>query len=192
MIPTRYACVLATAAALAGCAALTACSSHPSAAQRSLPSLAPLNLPTQTSAAPTQSATAAPVAALPDACSLLTRAEAQTVAGVKLRAGDDTKARNPQTDTASCTYDAPVTGSSGEVAIFVQQGVPNALKVDRTIGHKFHSVPGIGDEATEEQNNIFFRRGNIWIFVNSAYGATPAHLEAAARTVAGRLTHPAA
>lgn len=185
------------ALALAGAALVTvaACSSStggaPPSATAQRPSLAPLSLPALPTApaAPATPSTSAPAAVtLPDACSLLTRTEAETVAGVKLDAGQDTKARDPMTDTASCTYNAPVTGSSGSVSVFAQMGPEYGLGVDKSIGHKFHSVPGIADGAVEEPNNIFFHAADLWVQISSAYSAMPAHLEAAAQKIAARLS----
>ncbi len=184
----RFAAVL-----LSGAAALTvaACSSStagaPPATHAMLP---PLSLPAgMTPAAPAAPARSAPrVVSLPDACALLTRTEAEAVAGVKLEAGEDTKARDAMTDTATCTYNAPVTGSSGSITVFAQFGPEYGLSVDKQIGHTFHAVPGIADGATEEANNIFFHSGDIWVQISSAYSAAPAQLEKAARTAATRLS----
>jgi hypothetical protein len=176
------------AATLAG---LTACSSGTSGAPQPGPtSLPPLNLPTQVPAAPaaTQSTSAAPMASLPDACALLPRAEAEAVAGVKLEPGDDTKARDPMSDTATCTYNAPVTGSSGSITVFVQMGPEYGLGVDKALHHKFRPVAGIADGALEETNNIFFHSVDVWVQLSSAYSAQSAHLEAAAKKMAARLS----
>jgi hypothetical protein len=126
--------------------------------------------------------------ALPDACALLTKAEAEKLAGVHMQAPDDTVARDPATDIGSCTYDAVVTGPSGQVSVFVQHGMPHALGVDRAIHHKFRTVPGIADQTLEEPENqsIFIRKGQTWIYVEAS-NTTAATLERAARLVAARL-----
>ncbi|MDQ6875718.1 MAG: hypothetical protein M3042_11745 [Actinomycetota bacterium] len=128
--------------------------------------------------------TAAP--AIPDACTLLSRAEAQAVAAVPLQAGQDTRAASAD-NTASCTYNAPVTGSSGSITVFVQVQTPDALTTDRNLGHKFDTVPGIGDQTLLEANNVFVHKGQLWMVISSAYQASPKVLVDAARLGAARL-----
>jgi len=178
MFRTLTATTVAAAFAVSGCS-----SSKPPARPPSTPSLA-------STAAPPAAVSTAQAAAptLPDPCSLLTKAEAEQLAGVTMQPGDDTVARDPATDVGSCTYDAAVTGPSGSVNVFDQLGVPHAMEVDRAIHHKFRSVAGIGDEALEEPENqsIFIRKGQMWIYVEAS-NSTPASLEKAARLIAGRL-----
>lgn len=173
----------AVTALLAGCSS-SSTSGRPNAApppQHANTSRAPSVV------APSTSSAAAP--SVPDACSLLTQAQAETLAGVRLRKGDDTRAQNAS-DTATCSYDSPPTGSSGSVQIFAQLSPPRALGIDRAIHHKFRTVSGIGDQTLEEPQNsaIFVRSGAVWVYVSVPYGATPKQLEQAARTIAGRLS----
>jgi hypothetical protein len=179
---------ITTLAGAAGLAVLvTACSSSTSGH----PHVAPADL-SSASVTPTivsSSTSGPPPAAVPDPCGLLSRAEAQTLAGVRLQRGDDTPANGPG-DTASCIYDAPATGSSGSVQIFAQLGTPRALRIDKAIHHKFRTVPGIGDQTVEEPENssIFVRKGEVWVYVSVPYGATPKLMESAAAKIADRLT----
>lgn len=149
-----------------------------------------INVPGGADSAPATSvaATSAAPVTLPDPCALLSRDEAQRLAGVKLQKGDDTKASSAD-DIASCIYDAPPTGPSGSVQLFAQIGVPHALGVDKAIHHKFRTVPGIGDQTLEEPENssIFIRKGQIWIYLTAPYSASPKNLEKAAAEVAARL-----
>jgi len=137
---------------------------------------------------PASSASSAAPVSLPDPCSLLTKAEAEKLAGVRMQPGDDTQARDPATDVGSCTYDAVFTGPSGSVDIFDQVGMPHAMQVDRAIHHKFRAVPGIGDQTLEEPENesIFIRKGQVWVYLEAS-NSTPATLEASARLIASRL-----
>ena len=137
---------------------------------------------------PTSSAPAS-LQGLPDACRLLSQAEAEAMAGAKLGPGSDTPARDPATDDASCTYNSPPTGTSASVSVFVQVARPHALDVDKSLNHKFRTVPGIGDQTLEEPENasIFIHKGQLWVFLNSSFGATPKAMEIAAAKVAARL-----
>jgi hypothetical protein len=67
--------------------------------------------------------------------------------------------------------------------------VPRALGIDKAIHHVFRTVPGIGEQTLEEPQNssIFIHKGDVWVYVNVPYGASPARLEAAARAIAARL-----
>jgi hypothetical protein len=168
--------------------ALTACSSstsgHGSSPHLTLPSTP---LTSRAASAPVSTAPTAP-AALPDACTLLTRAEAKALAGVTLNPPEDT----PPTDAnpiGMCEWNAPVTGPSGTVQLFVQHDVPRALQIDKAIHHKFRTIAGIGDQTLEEPENasIFVRKGAVWVYLTVPYSATPAQMESAARAIVARL-----
>jgi len=137
---------------------------------------------------PVTSSSSAAVA-LPDPCSLVTHDEAEALAGVKLRGAERTPATDPATDVAICQYNAPVTGPSGTVQVFVQMGTPRALKIDKAIHHRFVTLPGIADEALEEPDNasVFVRRGDVWVYVTVPYSATAAQLTSTARKIATRI-----
>jgi hypothetical protein len=135
----------------------------------------------------TASSTPAPTA-VPDACTLITRSEAEKILGTKLQAGDDTTA-NAADGVASCNYNAPVTGPSGQLGVYAQDGEPDALKTDRNLGHTIRTVSGIGDQTLEEPDNgsIFIRKGSLWVFINVPISTPPAALISAARTALARL-----
>jgi hypothetical protein len=140
---------------------------------------------------PTQAATS-PVAAssaatpLPAACSLLTPAEAQALASTPL---------NPQvqsTDKTLCQYVGPTSGPEAQVEVIVGPGALKGLQIDRdALKHTFTAVPGIGDEAHEESDNIFIRKGTLWVQINLVLLNDPtqnrAALETAAKAIAGRM-----
>jgi hypothetical protein len=102
-------------------------------------------------------ATYATAAALPVACKLLTRTEAKAVTGVSMQPAIRGR--------TSCTYNGYPTGPAAQVSIFVSPTVPRTLLVDRQLGHKFSTVPRLGDQALEEQWNIFVRKGSVWIAI---------------------------
>lgn len=180
-----FALCLAAAASVAACS-----SSHehsPAAAGIDTSGLRAVRSGNGTSADP-PTHSAAPAAAVPDACTLITRTEAQKLLGIKLQPGADTKA-GAADGVASCNYNAPVTGPSGQLGVYVQNGEPDALKTDRNLGHVFRTVAGIGDQTLEEPDNgsIFAHRGNLWVFVNVPISTPASVLVAAARIAVGRI-----
>jgi len=180
----------AAAGYLAGIPAflLAACSSS-TAGSGTVDSLPPTRPATAPSTAPsTAPTTSGAPAALPDACRLITRREAEQFVPVHMQPGDDTPARDPANDIASCTYAAVFTGPSGHLDVFVQVGVPHALQVDRAIHHRFRTLPGIADQALEEPDNesVFVRKGALWVYVEAS-GIRPAGLVRAAQLIATRL-----
>jgi hypothetical protein len=152
------------------------------------PSL-PTSLPSGTLASsPTSAPSSSAAPAIPDACTLLTRAEAEKAAGVKLNKGEDTRAVSAD-NVASCTYNAPVTGSSGSITVFAGLKTPDELTTDRNLGHKFRKVPGLGDQALQETlpSTVFVHTHGVWVTISSAYSAKPSAMLAAARLAAARV-----
>jgi len=92
------------------------------------------------------------------ACSLLTRAEAEAVVKVKLQPGQD--------GGSLCTYNGYPTGPTAQLTIVVQDTIPRTLQLDRKLHHKFVKVKGLGDEAYEEDWNVFARKGGVWVALN--------------------------
>ncbi|HEY5457379.1 MAG TPA: DUF3558 family protein [Acidothermaceae bacterium] len=151
---------------------------------------APASAPSA-SAAP-GSAASSEVASLPpviDPCALLTQAEASTLAGVKLNAAVSAGAAGTKT---LCQYTSDPSGPTAQVEIIVGDGAKKELDIDRdTLGHTFTSVPGIGDEADQEDGNIFIRKGDNWVDINLVKLNDPAQnaqpMQTAAKIVASRL-----
>ena len=143
------------------------------------------------SAAPA-SAASSEVASLPpviDPCKLLTLAEATTLAGVKLNAAVEAGAAGTQT---LCQYTSDPNGPTAQVEIISGDGAKKELDIDRdTLGHKFTAVSGIGDEADQEDGNIFIRKGDNWVDINLVKLNDPAQnvqpMQTAAKIVASRL-----
>ncbi len=143
------------------------------------------------SAAPA-SAASSEVASLPpviDPCKLLTQAEASTLAGAKLSAAVEAGAAGTQT---LCQYTSDPNGPTAQVEVISGDGAKKELDIDRdTLGHKFTSVPGIGDEADQEDGNIFIRKGDNWVDINLVKLNDPAQnvqpMQTAAKIVASRL-----
>jgi hypothetical protein len=178
-------------AAVAALACLTACSS--SSTSRHQPQAGgaatlPTSLPSGTLSSSTAAPSSSAAPAIPDACTLLTREEAEKAAGVKLEKGEDTRAASAD-NVASCTYNAPVTGSSGSISVFAGLTTPDELTTDRNLGHKFRTVPGLGDQALQETMpaTVFVHVHGVWVTVSSAYSASPAAMLAAARLAASRV-----
>ena len=103
--------------------------------------------------------------------------------------GQDVPSTDPVASPASCTYTAPPTVSSAQVELYVSLDVPRAYQIDQAVKHTFRTVPGIGDQTIEEpdNNNIFVRKGQMWVYLSIPFGATLAVMERAARLIAARM-----
>ncbi|MFJ6197538.1 hypothetical protein [Micromonospora sp. NPDC092111] len=128
--------------------------------------------------------TAAPTtAALPDACALVPKADAEQVAGTPL---EDAV---PVRDT--CSYTAPVSGPTAQVEVYVGDGAKKMLDIDRELGHDFTTLTGIGDEAYLEDGAAFFAKSGVWVAIRLVRLNDPAEnrtpMEALARAAAGRM-----
>ena len=122
-----------------------------------------------------------------DPCSLITRAEANAVAGVKT--GDPLPAGDP---AVRCVWPTPTSGAVGQVEIDVGDGAKKAYDIDHDVlQHTFKPVPGLGDEAYSEESYVFFRKGDLWIAIHVVRLDDPKtwmpKVVALAETVAGRL-----
>ncbi len=138
------------------------------------------------------SAPASEVASLPpviDPCALLTLPEAETLAGVKLNPATEAGADGTKT---LCQYTSDPSGPTAQVEIIVGDGAKKELDIDRdTLSHKFTTVPGIGDEADQEDDGIFIRKGDNWVDLNLVKLNDPAQnvqaMQVAAKSIAARL-----
>ncbi|MEU5963931.1 hypothetical protein ABZ777_22245 [Micromonospora parva] len=129
----------------------------------------------------------APAVAAVDACTLLTRPEAEKLAGTRLAE----PAEPPAPDRSSCTYTGPSTGPTAQVEVYVGDGAKKFLDIDRELGHKLTPITGVGDESYAEDGTVFVNKGGLWACVRLVRTEDPAvyrkALESAAATVAGRL-----
>ncbi|HKP17515.1 MAG TPA: hypothetical protein VJT84_03485 [Gaiellaceae bacterium] len=98
---------------------------------------------------------------LPKACSLLTKDEAQKLADADL-AGVVLDAAQEVTEDF-CEWDNPPEGYVAQVQLFIGDGAAKTLELDR---EKVKPVPGLGDEAYEEEGYIFARKGAVWIEIH--------------------------
>ncbi|MEH0931522.1 DUF3558 family protein [Micromonospora sp. CPCC 205558] len=130
--------------------------------------------------------TDAPAAVKVDACTLLTKDEAEKLAGTPLQ-----DPLEKAEDRDSCTYTGPVTGPTAQVEVYVGDGAKKFLDIDRELGHKLTPISGAGDEAYAEDGTVFVSKGGVWACVRLVRSEDPATyrkaLETAARTAAGRL-----
>lgn len=147
---------------------------------------------TVTAAAGSSSTPVSPPASLvaaPEPCELLTQAEAEALTQIKLQPGISSGAAGINT---LCQYTSDPSGPTAQVEIIVGDGAKKALDIDRdTLGHAFTAVSGIGDEAAQEDGNIFVRKGNIWVDINLVLLNDPAQnvepMQTAAKAVVARL-----
>jgi hypothetical protein len=115
------------------------------------------------SGAPTTAAdnTTTTTVALPKACDVITRQQADAAIGLTLQAPVAGGAEG----TTSCTITAPPTGPVGQVEVYIGPGAKKIYDIDQTIGHAFTAVPNLGDEAKLEPGALFFRKGDNWVAV---------------------------
>ncbi|MGC9665334.1 hypothetical protein ACNTMW_02125 [Planosporangium sp. 12N6] len=127
--------------------------------------------------------TTAPSRARVDPCALVTRPEAEKLAGTPL---DDAK---PVRET--CTYTGPVSGPTAQVEVFVGDGAKKFLDIDRDLGHDLRPLSGVGDEAYAEDGTVFVNKSGLWVSIRLTRLNDPAEnrkpLEELARTVAARI-----
>jgi hypothetical protein len=95
----------------------------------------------------------------PDPCTLVTKAQAEALAGTALEGGITSGLSGDQ----SCTYPGAPNGPTAQVELFVGGGAKGYYDADKTLEHQFAPIPGLGDEAYVEDYNVFARKGSIWI-----------------------------
>ncbi len=143
---------------------------------------------TQGSSAPPASTTVAP-ATNPDPCTLVTKAEAEKLAETPLQPA----VKSGSGDDQMCQYTGAPTGPTAQVEIFSGLGVKKNLDIDRTLKHTFTTLSGIGDEAYLEDNNVFVRKGTVWVGINTVLldvspDKVQAGLQELARTMVARVS----
>ena len=138
---------------------------------------------TTTEAAVGESTTTTTTPASLDACSLVSKSEAEAVVGTAL--DDAVPARE------SCSYTGPVTGPTGQFEVYVGPGAKKILDVDRDLNHTFEPIAGAGDESYLEDGNAFVRKGSQWVALRVVrlddFAVYKAALTKLAVTVSGRI-----
>jgi hypothetical protein len=126
---------------------------------------------------------APPPVTLPDACGLVSKAEAQKLAGTPLN--DAVRVRD------TCSYTAPASGPTAQVEVYVGDGAEKYLDIERELGHEIRPLSGLGDEAHLSAEAFFIRKAAVWVAVRLVRLNDPednqAPLVSLARAVAGRL-----
>ncbi|MEU7714747.1 hypothetical protein ACGF5H_10935 [Micromonospora chalcea] len=122
-------------------------------------------------------------AAGPDACALVSKADAERLAGTPLD--------EPVAAGQSCTYTGPTSGPTAQVESFVGEGAKKYLDIERQLEHEIRELTGVADEALFTAEAFFLRKGELWVAVRLVRLNDPqenrAPLERLARTVAGRM-----
>lgn len=126
-----------------------------------------------------------------DACALLTKAEAEALAGTPLNPAIPAGAAGSG-DVTLCQFTGPTTGPTAQVEVFVGDGAKKQLDIDKdNLMHAFTTVPGIGDQCLEEDDNIFVEVNGTWASINlvllndASQNVVP--LQTAIKLVASRL-----
>ncbi|GAA0374620.1 hypothetical protein GCM10009541_16340 [Micromonospora gifhornensis] len=169
----RLAAAATVLTVLAACGGTEPAAAPPAPAQPSEP--AP---PTEATEAPEPPA-AAPV----DACALVSKEDAEKLAGTPL---DD-----PLPSGETCWFTGPVSGPVAQVEVHVGDGAKKILDIDRDLKHEFETLSGIGDEAYLEEGMVFVNVSGVWVAIRLVRTDDMAkydeRLTELARTVAGRL-----
>lgn len=130
-----------------------------------------------------QTSPSAAAAAVINPCDLVSQPEAEQLAGTPLNEGRQVK--------ATCTYNSPPSGPTAQVEVFLGPGAKKIFDINRELGHEFHELPGVGDEAYAEDNNVYVNKSGQWVSIRLVLLNDPAEnrqaLEDLARVVADRL-----
>ena len=115
------------------------------------------------SSAPSTSAAAQ---AGPDACSLLTQAQAQAIASTPLQ--KPTRAGvNSAGAAVMCQWVGLTNGPTAELEVYVGDGAAQQLHIDRdNLKHTFTMIPGIGDQCLQEDGFIFVEKNGLWVSIH--------------------------
>lgn len=152
------ALVVAAALAAAACSSSTdgqGSQAEPPAqdASRAARSTAP-SIPQPTDQ-PTDRPTDPGAAAKTNPCTLVTKAEADAIAGTTLMPAVRAE--------GLCTFATPTSGSTAQLEVYVGDGAKKYYDIDKiSLGHPFKDVPNVGDEAHLEDGAIFVATHNTW------------------------------
>jgi hypothetical protein len=139
--------------------------------------------PAATEAPAAEESSAAPAASTVDPCALVTKQDADKLAGTPV--ADAVKVRE------TCSYTAPPTGPTGQVEVYVGDGAKKILDIDRELGHEFRQIAGVGDECYAEDGAVFINKSGVWVAIQLVRLNDPAEnrkpLEEIARKAAGRF-----
>lgn len=169
--------LLAAALVLAG--ATAACSSASDAEEAP-----PASLPLVTSEAAPEVApsAAAPSPSAVDACALVTKAEAEKLAGLALQDA----VPSPQ----SCAYTAPPTGTTGQVEVYIGDGAKKQYDIELQLGHELTPFSGAGDEAYiyVDGLTVYVNKGGVWASLHLVRLDEPAKYRAALEDLARTMS----
>lgn len=118
---------------------------------------------TSAAADASSSATAGTTDSGPDACSLLTQAQANAAASTPLQKGTGA-GKDAAGNYVMCQWIGLTNGPTAELEVYVGDGAKQQLHIEKdNLGHSFTSVPGIGDQCLQEDGYIFVQKGGLWV-----------------------------
>lgn len=97
-----------------------------------------------------------------DPCALLTKTEAQTLSGMQMLDGDSVKGQ-------SCSYGTDPNGPTSQVDVYIDAGAKQTYSLDKSLGHTFVTLTGIGDASYQETGAAFARKGTRWLQVSDPF-----------------------
>ncbi len=102
----------------------------------------------------------------PDACSLLTQAQANSVASTPLMKGTGA-GKNAAGAFVMCQYVGQPNGPTAELEVYDGDGAKQQLHIDRdNLQHKFTEIPGVGDQCLQEDGFIFVQKNGLWASIH--------------------------
>lgn len=119
-----------------------------------------------------------------DPCSLVSKAEAEELSGLKMQDA----VRSPE----SCSYTTPPTGTTGQVEVYIGDGAKKQYDIEKQLGHELTPLSGAGDEAYTYVDGltVFVNKGGVWTSLHLVRIDDPAKyraaLEGLARTMSTR------
>jgi hypothetical protein len=139
---------------------------------------------------PASDTTSAAAAAQLNSCTLVDKQKAQALIGGGTTFQDGVHAHT--TDVDSCTYTGDPSGPTAQVEVFIGDGAKKFYDDDNDVlHHTFTNLPGVGDEAHEEDFAIFFRKGSTWVALRitslNDYSTFKARAEALAKDIASAM-----
>ena len=96
-----------------------------------------------------------------DPCTIVTKADAEAVAGTTLQPGVKAGAA----EDASCTFSGDPSGPTAQVEVHIGPGAKKYLDIDKQLGHEITAQSGLGDEAYVEDFVVFARKGSNWVAI---------------------------
>jgi hypothetical protein len=140
-------------------------------------------IPATSQPAASEPSVAQPSPSTVDACTLVSKVEAERLVGAPLN--------EAMPAHQSCTYTGSPNGPTAQVEVYVGDSAKKFYDIEVMLQHKLVALPGVGDEAHIEDGAVFFHKAGMWVAIRFVrlddLAKYRTALESLARTVAGRI-----